>query len=278
MRILSIDLPWSATKGQFGFAWLDTACRSPTVTTCFLPNAPQTFAAFACQHGKFDVILIDQPIGAGSGTGYRAVERAFCNSSFVQNGPHRIQAPRFQPGAPHAAAGLQKAHAAGNDLGTATCVIVESFPQLSIPSLLTFATTNALAIGAVTRLAQHKGTGLAAQQLVGAFSAWTNTNVTGPASTGQPDAVDAMLALLPLLEVLNPSNHATAAPIWLHAVGPHGAPHPSTINRRSKAAARAAWTSALNQRQVGQAGVRSDGLLGLILPGWLPPTGPPRAL
>lgn len=286
MRLLSIDLPWSSANGRFGFAWLETGLRSLKVTTFVVDNAAanamQTFVDFEKRHGRFDAVLIDQPIDSPNGsTGYREVERAFGNSSFVANGPIRIQAPRFQPGAAHASRGLANAEAASLVLGTPSCIVVESFPQLSIPPLIAFSTALNLPIQAVTRLKQHKvrgvGASAAGQQLVAAFSTWTNTTVTGAASNGEPDAIDALLALLPLLEVVAPSGRGTALPVWLHAVAP-GAPHPSTVRQRMKSGARAKWMSPLQTYRVGSAGVRSDGLLALTLPGWADAAGPVRVL
>lgn len=288
MRVLSIDLPWAAADGRFGFAWVDTEIAARSVNTLVLQgaaaNALDVFSRLATLHGQFDVVLIDQPVGGASngGNGYRNVERAFANSSKVTNGDDVIQAPRFQPGARHAAGGLARAQDARVALGTAACVVVESFPQLSIPPLIHFSNEHDRPIGAVTRLKQHKEAGparlAAAQQLVGAFSSWTEAVVHGPAFDGQPDAVDAMLALLPLLEVVAPSDGPAAAPVWLHAAAPNGAPPPWDVPPAHRAHTRAAWMSPLLSGQVGAAGVRSDGLLALALPGWLPAAGPERLL
>lgn len=288
MRILSIDLPWSAAMGWYGFAWIDPDSSSLTVNTTVVAgpaaHARQIFQDFASEHGRFDLILIDQPIGAclpGS-TGCRDVEKAFGNSAFVMNGDIRLQAPRFQPGAPYADLGLRNAGIAIDHLGTLACVVVESFPQLSVLPLIAYARAQNLAIDAVNKLGRHKARGplalRAAQQLLATFRQWTRTTVTGPASSGQADALDAMLALLPALEVALPSGQTIAAPVWLHASGPNGVVHPSSLPAKLRASARAAWMSPLLTKQLGPSGIRSDGLFGITLPGWLPAAGPMRAL
>lgn len=287
MRVLSIDLPWSSSKGNFGFAWIDLP-SSTHIDTSFQPGgaavAPQIFAALARLHGQFDLILVDQPIG-GAGTksaGYRDVERAFANSTFVANGNRSIQAPRFQPGAPHAVRGLGVAGAARRSLGATSTVVVESFPQLSIPPLVTFATQRGLAVSAVVKLAAHKQPGpsraRAALQLVNAFRSWTGITAIGPGNIGQDDAVDALLAILPIWEIFTPAGQGTGSPVWLHAYPPGGPRHPSSVSRSKRASARARWLSPLTLRRIGAPGIRSDGLVSLRLPGWPAPAGPQRTL
>jgi hypothetical protein len=183
------DRPSAPTSN--GFAWIDLSDMSAAVQTYVrhvaATAAAQVFASFARQNGPFDVPLVDQPIG-GAGratTGSRDVERAFGNSSFVVNGPQRTRAPRFQPGAAHAARGTENATGAGNHLGHTGTVVVELFPHLTIASLIDFAVQSALAIRAVTGLKAHKGSGtsasLAASQLVAAFGLRTGVAVSGPA-------------------------------------------------------------------------------------------------
>jgi hypothetical protein len=211
MRILSIDLPWSSKSGTYGFAWVDLAASTDAVVSTVQQGSAseshKILEVFASKHGSFDVVLIDQPIGLAPPppkSAYRDVERAFGNSSFVNNGAQRIQFPRFQPGAAHVAHGLANAECAKSVFGNAKTVIVEVFPQLSIPPLIRFSQQNAIEIHDVTRPGSHKQNGVpgrtAGFQLIRAFSEWTELAVVGAAQDGQPDAVDAVLALLPALE------------------------------------------------------------------------------
>ncbi|MCZ7582941.1 MAG: hypothetical protein M5R36_06180 [Deltaproteobacteria bacterium] len=121
------------------------------------------------------------------------------NSAFIKNGSVRIQAPRFQPGAVHAANGLSRAKEALKSIGTDRAVAVESFPQLSILPLIEYSLRNEIPISRISNLKAHKQSGesatQAARQLVGAFKSWTGFSVAGNAEDGQPDAVDALLAL-----------------------------------------------------------------------------------
>jgi hypothetical protein len=241
------------------------------------------FAELAHAEGRFFVVLVDQPIGdtAGIPKSYRDVERAFTNSTRILNAKTVIQAPKFQPGAEHAARGLEQARAALRLLGHAQTRVIESFPQLSVLPLVAFAIQASLPTDAVTGLAAHKSGRLptvAARQLVDAFCAWSGRLVLGPAREGHPDAVDALLALLPALDVPAPTNRVTPPPVWLHAAPPGAPAHPSTVRRRLKADARAQWMSRLTPQALGPVGIRTDGILALQQPGWPSPAGDPRAL
>jgi hypothetical protein len=287
MKILSIDLPWSSSSGTYGFAWLDSSASARAVATAVqegpASEAERVLSTFASRHGTFDLILVDQPIGgAGVATaGYRPVERAFGNSAFLTNGTRRIQAPRFQPGAPHAANGLTRALLAAHILGDRSAVVVESFPQLSILPLVDHALRSGRRLEAVSGLATHKKGGPlareAGRQLAGSFIACTSTPVAGPAMEGHPDAVDALVALLPALAVLSPMPDGPA-PCWLHSTPPGRPAHPSEVSRSGKSAARALWMSPLLPGRIGPPGVRSDGILSLRLPGWPSAEAAPREL
>lgn len=283
MRLLSIDLPWSASAGHFGFAWVDLAQNRPASTAVVAGGAScaaPIFVNFARQNGHFDLVLIDKPIGPGrAGTGYRPVERACGNSSFVTNNGTRIQGPRFQPGAAYVASGFTIAQSA-SVLGRQSTVFVESFPQLSILPMIGFLIQRQQPHNALDRVAAHKqgrAASDAARQLVAGFRAWTNRAVTGPATSGQPDAIDALLALLPAFEVLAPSS-GRYAPCWLCCQPPGPPPLPSAAVRALRPGVRAQWVSPMIRGQLGSPGIRVDGILSLEQPGWLAAAAPRRVL
>jgi hypothetical protein len=292
MRVLSIDLPWSGA-GVFGFAYADVADPGGPVVASELPEQERevedVFAGFGHEQGRFDLILLDHPIGeaAGRTKGYRPVERAVSNSAFA--GRRRIQCPRFQPGAEHMAAGLTMARAAQAILGTPRAVVVESFPQLSVPALLQFAEQKGLPSNGIYRLNAHK-TGAAdarsraQREMLGAFERWTGWVVEGlPPSSRGGDGLDAVIGLLPALQLLNVakgpvSSSAWTEVVWLHdwPLGTH--PLPGEAGRVLKAEARSRWMSPLAKGVVGQTGVRVDGLISMRLPGWLAPAAEERIL
>lgn len=299
IRILSIDPPWGdedAGHRHFGLAYVDLADPGGEVTILALPSAPGKFLKFIeyvrdCL-GVFDLILLDQPIGGGGGEGwqsrYRPVERAFGNSGWAQGALGKFQCPRFQPGGLFAEAGVTRAKACLEAFGAPGGIVVESFPQLSIPSLLVFAGANGIGFGAIQRLKSHKAGALAStaqDQLVRIFEAWTGRRVQsvdpGGAGGGRSDAVDAMLALLPALEWAAPSparGEVWSLPLWLNALEPRSTPLPSLVNKSCRPEARARWASSLLPMKAGPPGVRTDGLISMDIPGWLPPVAPARWL
>lgn len=297
MKVLSLDLPWGSGEVRrkfLGVSWADLAQDRNEV---FAESHPATDLALSHtiqrvgeRLGRFDLILLDQPIGGvgEDGSKYRDVERTFTNSTFFQTGAGRVQCPKFQPGAPHAKSGLERAALCRGLVGTERCVVLESFPHLSIPSLVEHCGANQLPRGALLGLTRHK-TGHDAQhaqaQLLSAFSHWTGRDVIGldriPSAAGRADALDAILALLPVLEWAagSPRDEPWSQPVWLNnPVGP-GSPLPSQYkSAEPKMHRRAGRVSPLQRKAVGPPGIRSDGLLGLNLPGWLPATGTERAL
>jgi hypothetical protein len=288
MRIVSIDLPWSA-DGTFGFALTDADAGSITIEEhAGCPaDAPAVFGRVRDRYGLFDVVLLDQPIDPiATGTGYRAVERAFGNSAFVAASGRRIQCPRFQPGAAHGADGWNVARLVQRTLATERGVVVEAFPQLSVPALLLFGAWKGLLDGSVVALNSHKvgvrdARARAQRQLLALLSAWTSRGVSGAAAGA--DGVDAALALLPALQGLAPAPRVGAPAtwadaVWLHSTPPGDPPAPWRVARRHRMASRAAWMSRLSRRVIGAAGIRRDGILAMRLPGWPEPGAPERRL
>lgn len=280
MRLLSIDLPWSA-DGVFGIALADSDGGTITIEEhrgC-AADAPAVFQGVRKRHGAFDVVLLDQPIDTiATGAGYRAVERAFGNSAFVVASGRRIQCPRFQPGAAHGGNGWDVARLLQRTLATDRGVVVEAFPQLSVPVLLLFGSWRRSLDGSVVALNSHKvgarsARARAQRQLVDLLSAWTSRSV----SASGPDGLDAALALLPALECIA-STPLVRAPstwtevVWLHSAPPHDPPPPWLVPRAGRMASRAAWMSRISRGAVGAPGIRSDGILAMRLPGWPDPT------
>lgn len=292
MHVLSIDLPWSGA-GVFGFAHVDLANPGAAIAACEVPVTQQgvdeVFGAYGRQHGQFDLILLDHPIGKETpgARGYRPVERAASNSAFA--GRRRIQCPRFQPGAEHMAAGLATARRVEAILGSPRAVVVESFPQLSVPSLLEFAETEGLPSGGIHRLNAHKtgaadARGSAQRELLGAFERWTGRRVVGlpPTSTGG-DGLDAVIGLLPATVLLDAAHQRAGSTSWAEVVRLHDwplgtHPLPGEVARSLKAEARARWMSPLAAGRVGAPGIRADGVLSMRLPGWAAPAGEERVL
>jgi hypothetical protein len=298
MRILSIDLPWGnagAGRKHFGLAAVDAGKPGGEVALVALPAAPNGFleSIGLIQNllGAFDLVLLDQPIGGGGGAGwhsmYRPVERAFGNSAWAHGGLGRFQCPRFQPGGPLAEAGLRRAEVCLDALTAQGGIVMESFPQLSIPSLLAFAGNAGIVFGAIHGLKSHKAgadASTAQGQLVRIFKEWTGRTVrlARPGSkAGRADAVDALLALLPALEWAAPNparSEAWSLPLWLNALNPESTPLPSQVGRRLRLEARARWASPLIPMEPGTPGIRTDGLISMAVPGWLPAAAPARRL
>src|SRR5215470_1690385 len=93
MRVLSIDLPWSADDRTYGFA----SCRFHHAASVSKVAAravaggqdvSAVFREYARHNGRYDLILLDQPIGGDcspASKNFRAVEHAFTNSIHVIN-------------------------------------------------------------------------------------------------------------------------------------------------------------------------------------------------
>lgn len=287
MRIVSIDLPWSA-NGTFGFALADADAESILIEErAGCPaEAPAVFEGLRDRHGLFDVVLVDQPIDTlATGKGYRTVERAFGNSAFVAAAGRRIQCPRFQPGAAHGASGWAVARLVQRTLATERGVVVEAFPQLSVPALLLFGAWKGLLDGSVVALNSHKvgardARARAQRQLLALLSAWTWRRVSGAAGA---DGVDAALALLPALQGLAPAPLLDAPAswtdaVWLHSTPPGEPPPPWRVPRKQRMASRAEWMSRIARGDAGAPGIRRDGILAMRLPGWPEPGAPERRL
>lgn len=299
IRILSIDPPWGdedAGHKHFSLAAVDAGAPAGGVTILALPAAHDRFLEnighVRDRLGVFDLVLLDQPIGGGGGAGwpsrYRPVERAFGNSAWAEGALGRFQCPRFQPGGPFAEAGLARAKDCLKTLVAPGGIVVESFPQLSIPSLLVFARSNGIGFGAIQRLKSHKAgaeASAAQDQLVRIFEAWSGRTVHSPdpggKARGRSDAVDALLALLPGLEWAAPSpdrGEAWSLPLWLNAMDPGLVLLPSLASKTSRPAARARWASPLIPKEASPPGIRTDGLISMAIPGWLPSDAPARRL
>ena len=299
IRILSIDPPWGdedTGRKHFGLAAVDASDPGGEVTIGALPAAHgrflETIGQVRDRLGVFDLVLLDQPIGGGGGpdwqSRYRPVERAFGNSAWAQGALGRFQCPRFQPGGLFAEAGLARAKACLEALGAPGGIVVESFPQLTIPSLLVFAGAVGIDFGAIQRLKSHKAgpeASAAQDQLVRIFEAWSGRTVhsagLGRDARGRSDAVDALLALLPALEWAAPSparGEAWSLPLWLNALDPGPALLPTLACKHRRPEARARWASPLIPAEAGSPGIRTDGLISMAIPGWLPPAAPARRL
>jgi hypothetical protein len=214
MRILSVDVPWSA-KNYLGLAWTESTDPEARIEARFLKaESPEVLEraegwteVFESLGGHCDLILLDQPIGmlhpVWKTDAYRPVERAWGNRFFhpAKSGP-RIQFPRFQPGTRHCEPGRRRAGAVVEAMGTGA-VVLESFPQLSIPVLLNWNKSRRKS-DAVARLASHKAGRLAEKEraqlqllhLVSAFCGrQINVQVAELGSAGAADMVDAALGL-----------------------------------------------------------------------------------
>jgi hypothetical protein len=302
MRILSIDLPWGSGSGRakfFGFAASDTRTPGGDIDLfSWRACGGAITAEWDRVHslwGKFDLILLDQPIGGESfpPSAYRAVERACTNSALARSDTAEFRCPKFQPGAAQANEGLRRAESAISVLGKPTAIVIESFPQLSIPSLLAFARERGIPSDAIQGLKSHKLRGAlgrtAQDQLVRILAEWTGRKVTfSPGSNGalegRPDMVDAMLGLLPILEWagprprLNTQEESWRIPVWLNGFAPSQIPLPSAVKKSLRPAQRARWVSQLLPDAVGGPGIRSDGVISMNLPGWAEPAAVSRSL
>jgi hypothetical protein len=280
VRLLSVDLPWSSRSAWFGLASVDLSGAGAVETFCTSGSAAEAVRVVASAlpqlGGPVELLLLDHPIAAEAFPGLRPVERAFANSAQVPMGEGRLRWPRFQPGGPHGPRGLQLARQLFGLLNPARSVVCESFPQLSVPLLLQQARPEGR-LG----LAAHK-TGTRAKEvqllLVRAFERWTGREVRGAAREGSADAVDALIALLPLLQLFAPrAGGPSADPVWLCDAPPPGTPLPGGLSRPQRMRQRAHWMSPL-RAALGPAGVRRDGLPALRPPCWPEPALAVRSL
>lgn len=209
MRILSIDLPWGEKPNRHvGFAWYDEAFPQAIEVRSYATGGPDPFAGAPTDIGTFDLILIDQPLGdlddrPEQPSSFRRVEKTWTNKVRKQwaNG-EMVQWPRFQAGKNAQDAGLKRAEMARQLFGHASTVVVESFPQLVVPYLMT--QPRAAAANAVVKLASHKKgpeSAVAREQLAELVSSSAGCQLQPPTSSwaksGAADAMDAVLGLLP---------------------------------------------------------------------------------
>jgi hypothetical protein len=297
MRILSIDLPWGGagrTTKHYGFAAVDSDLADGTLDVLVRPadgqKESEMWTWLRDQWGTFDLVLMDHPLGGAhrDHPHYRPVERAFGNSTWCTSEGHRIQCPRFQGGAPHGEAGLVRARQCASQMQPSGGICVESFPQLSVPALLAYAQKCQIRSQAIQSLASHKlgpveERRTAQGQLVELLEKWTKRKVAGleGVNRGRGDAVDALLALLPALEwaAPEPSHEDTwGTPVWLNNFDPGALQLPSQVAKGIRIGQRAQWASPLRRREVGDPGIRTDGILSLNLPGWAQAGGGERGL